>query len=120
MPDALFLSGDLFLPKSVRRVLEHYYLGSDRSLLYITNWSLVHAVTGVLTAWYLETRYPGYDTLWTGFLLHTLWEIWQLAVRNTPWTLRGFLDIGMDTLLFLGGFLAYLQVTRDEESTRHV
>jgi hypothetical protein len=49
-----------------------------------------------------------------------MWEIWQLAVQNTPWTLRGILDIGMDTLLFMIGFLAYLQVTRDEESTRHV
>ena len=118
--DVLFLSGDLFLPKSVRRVLEHYYVGNDRTLIYITNWSLVHFFTGVLTAWVLETHYPGYDTLFTAFLLHTMWEIWQLAVRNTPWTLRGFLDIGMDTLLFLGGFLAYLQVTRDEESIQHV
>lgn len=118
--DVLFLSGDLFLPKSVRRVLEHYYVGNDRTLIYITNWSLVHFFTGVLTAWVLETHYPGYDTLFTAFLLHTMWEIWQLAVRNTPWTLRGFLDVGMDTLLFLGGFLAYLQVTRDEESIQHV
>jgi hypothetical protein len=118
--DVLFLSGDLFLPKSVRRVLEHYYVGNDRTLIYITNWSLVHFFTGVLTAWVLETHYPGYDTLFTAFLLHTMWEIWQLAVRNTPWTLRGVLDIGMDTLLFLGGFLAYLQVTRDEESIQHV
>jgi hypothetical protein len=118
--DVLFLSGDLFLPKSVRRVLEHYYVGNDRTLIYITNWSLVHFFTGVLTAWVLETHYPGYDTLFTAFLLHTMWEIWQLAVRNTPWTLRGVLDVGMDTLLFLGGFLAYLQVTRDEESIQHV
>lgn len=118
--DVLFLSGDLFLPKSVRRVLEHYYVGNDRTLIYITNWSLVHFFTGVLTAWVLETHYPRYDTLFTAFLLHTMWEIWQLAVRNTPWTLRGFLDVGMDTLLFLGGFLAYLQVTRDEESIQHV
>ena len=118
--DLLFLSGDLFLPKRVRSFLEIYHVGNDRTLLYITNWSLMHAVSGVLTAWVLGAYYPGYDTLWTGFLLHTMWEIWQLAVRNTPWTLRGFLDVGMDTLLFLGGFLAYLQVTRNEKSTRHV
>lgn len=118
--DILFLSGDLFLPKSVRNVLERYYIGNDRSLVYVTNWSLIHFLSGILTAWILVTRYPGYDPLWTGFLIHTMWEIWQLAVHNTPWTLRGVVDIGMDTLLFMIGFLAYLQVTRDEESTEHV
>jgi hypothetical protein len=118
--DFLFLSGDLFLPKRIRSFLETYHMGNDRSILYITNWSLVHFFTGILTAWILAVHYPGYDTLWTGFLLHTMWEIWQLAVQNTPWTLRGILDIGMDTLLFMIGFLAYLQVTRDEENTRHV
>lgn len=111
--DFLFLSGDLFLPKQVRSFLEIYHVGSDRSLIYITNWSLIHFVTGSVAAW-------GGLSLWTAFLLHTLWEIWQLLVQNTPWTPRGVIDVGMDTLLFLGGFLAYLQVTRDEESTEHV
>lgn len=115
--DILFLSGDLFLPKSVRTVLEHYYIGNDRSLVYITNWSLIHFLSGILVAWGLVTWYPKTTPLWTGFLIHTMWEIWQLAVQNTPWTLRGIIDVGMDTLLFMLGmaaFLAYLQVTRDE------
>lgn len=112
--ELLFLSGDLFLPKSVRTVLEHYYIGNDRSLVYVTNWSLIHFLSGILTAWVLVSWYPESDPVWTGFLLHTMWEIWQLAVQNTPWTLRGLIDVGMDTGLFLAGFLAYLQGTRDE------
>lgn len=102
--DLLFLSGDLFLPKSVRTVLEHYWVGNNRSLLYITNWSILHIVSGILIGYYLDTYQPTYSYYSTGFWIHTVWEIWQILVKNTPyWTLRGKLDVITDTVLFMGG-----------------
>lgn len=100
--------GDLFLPAPVKSVLEVYLVGNDRSLLYLNVWSLVHALSGVLTAWGLTS------SLETAFWIHTAWEALQLGIQNTPWSLRGAIDVVVDTLLFLGGFLAYLQVRRDE------
>ena len=89
-------------------------MGNDRSLIYINLWSVVHFLSGILTAYTLTS------SLAVAVWIHTAWEILQLVIGNTPWTPRGILDVAMDTLLFLGGFLAYLQVTRDEESTEHV
>lgn len=100
--------GDLFLPQPVKSFLEIYLVGNDRTLIYITFWSVVHFFSGMLTAQFL-TPSP-----WAAFWIHTAWEILQLVIKNTPWTARGFIDIAMDTALFMGGFLAYLQVTRDE------
>jgi hypothetical protein len=106
--DILFRSGDVFLPKQVRVVLERYHYGSDTSLIYITNWSLIHALSGILVGWILATYYPEKPFYWTGFVVHTIWEIWQILVKNTPyWTLRGRLDVVMDTLLFMGGMLFF-------------
>lgn len=102
--DVLYLSGDVFLPLHVRKVLERYHFGNNKSLLYITNWSLIHLVSGFLLGLVLLSVYPSYDYYWTGFWIHTVWELWQILVSNTPWwTLRGQLDVVMDTALFMAG-----------------
>lgn len=99
--DILCRTGDLLLPASVRRVLETYWIGNSRSLLYVTNWSLMHFLSGVLLA-SIGT------TLLQGFWIHTIWELWQMIVGNTPWwTWRGRIDLVMDTVLFLAGMAAY-------------
>jgi hypothetical protein len=106
--DILFRSGDVFLPKRVRVVLERYHYGSDTSLFYITNWSLIHVLSGILVGWILATYYPNKPFYWTGFWVHTAWEAWQILVKNTPyWTLRGRLDVVTDTLMFMGGMLFF-------------
>jgi len=109
--DALYLSGDLFLPKPMREVLERYWIGNDRTIIYITNWSLMHVLSGILTGYILLTYAPSYSYYSTGFVIHSAWELWQILVKNTPYhTLRGVVDIGMDTLLFMVGmgFTLYL------------
>lgn len=103
--DILFRSGDVFLPANVRKFLEQYYIGNDTSLFYFTNWSIVHFLSGVALGYILITYYPNVDYYWTGFYLHTLWEVWQLFVRNTPRTWRGFIDIGVDTTMTMIGML---------------
>lgn len=99
-------TGDLLLPASVLRVLEVYWIGNDRSLLYLNTWSIVHAVSGVITALLLQRYAPGWPVVASSFWIHTAWELWQGLVRNTPWwTLRGWVDIGLDTTMFMLGVL---------------
>jgi hypothetical protein len=111
LKDALYLSGDLFLPKSVRTTLEHYHVGNDKSLVYVTNWSFMHLLAGLIVGWILKTYYEEYDYYWTGLAVHTFWEVWQILVKNTPiWKLRGVIDIGTDTLFFVAGMGIFSRV----------
>lgn len=98
--DFLCKTGDLLLPKPVRRILETYIVGNDRSLLYMTYWSIMHFVSGALMVYFFDASY------WNGFLIHTVWEVYQILVRNTPFhTLRGKLDVVVDTTLFMAGMV---------------
>jgi hypothetical protein len=102
--DILFRSGDLFLPTPVRDFLEQYYVGSDTSLVYITNWTIIHALVGVILALYLFPSMTKKATLWRIFWIHSAWELWQIIGQNTPiHTLRGILDIAMDTAATMFG-----------------
>jgi hypothetical protein len=98
-PDLLCRTGDLLLPLSVRRVLETYWIGDDRSLVYVTNWTFLHVLSGVLVVlWNPSITYL------LAFWIHTAWEAWQILVRNTPWwTLRGQIDVVVDTLAYMLG-----------------
>jgi hypothetical protein len=98
--DVLMLSGDLFLPKPLLRVMRTYIIGGPKSLFYIWVWSLMHIVLGFVVAAFL---YPREDAYWVGFWFHTAWEFWQIIVRNTEWNLRGAIDTVVDTGLFMGG-----------------
>jgi hypothetical protein len=112
LENILFKSGDLFLPKQVRDFLEYYYVGNDRSILYITNWTIIHFLSGVLTAYFLRerTRYSDTRIYLIAFLIHTLWELWQIFGENTPiGTLRGQIDVLVDTAAYMLGAWAYIQ-----------
>jgi hypothetical protein len=103
--DLLYLSGDLFLPKHLRAFLERYWIGNTTSLFYVTNWSILHALTGILIGYILKTYYPDTSYYTTGLYIHTVWEVWQLAVRNTPGTFRGIIDVFTDTAFFMAGMM---------------
>jgi hypothetical protein len=107
--DILYRSGDVFLPLPARVFLETYLIGNDRSLFYITYWSWVHFGSGVLTAWILLSYYPRWNFYLTGFVVHTLWEFWQIFIGMTPWkTLRGQVDIAVDTAMFMLGMVFFM------------
>lgn len=98
--DFLCKTGDLLLPKSVRRILETYILGNDNTLLYVTYWTIVHFLSGFFLVYFFQISY------WNGFLIHTVWEVYQILVRNTPFhTLRGKLDVFVDTTMFMLGMV---------------
>ena len=99
-------SADLFLPTKVQKVLGHYYVGSDTSVFYLTNWSVLHFLSGIATAYFLQSHTK--HIYWISFLIHTLWELWQILVRKTPiGTRRGQIDTVVDTILFMFGVAVY-------------
>jgi hypothetical protein len=80
-------------------VLERYWIGDDTSTLYITNWTFVHFLSGVLTVWLFPSL-----SVWGAFWLHSLAELWQILIGNTPWwTTRGRVDVLVDTLFYMIG-----------------
>jgi hypothetical protein len=108
----LFKSGDLFLPKQVRAFLEYYYIGNSKSTLYISNWTIIHFLSGVLISYILTTRteHATNKILLVSFLIHTLWELWQIYGENTPiLSLRGQVDVLVDTAAYMLGVVAYIQ-----------
>lgn len=99
--DFLCHSGDLFLPPSVRRILETYIIGNDTTLFYVTFWTVMHLVSGLLVA-YFKSSYM------TGFIIHGVWEMYQIIVKNTNiYSLRGYIDIVTDTVFFMFGMFVY-------------
>lgn len=111
--DILYRSGDVFLPKRARTFLEKYHIGGPTSTFYVTNWSIVHFLSGVLTAWILVNYFPTYALYKTGFWIHTAWEYWQIFIGMTKYyTVRGALDIVVDTLFFMGGMIFFSRVYR--------
>jgi len=109
--EILFNSGDLFLPKPIKAFLETYWIGDDTSLFYVTWWTFIHFLSGILTGYLLVKTKSATTYFWTGFLIHTVWELWQMIGKNTKyWTARGQIDVGVDTTVFMLGmvFLKYL------------
>jgi hypothetical protein len=96
----LYRSGDAFLPDAARKILRRYWIGDDYSLFYVNNWSLVHFVSGILTATLMPTNWNPFVV---GVVIHTLWEAWQISIGMTRLNLRGVVDIGMDTVWFMTG-----------------
>lgn len=96
--DSIFYkSGDAFLPPTVVGFLNTYIVGNDTSIYYINYWSIVHMISGML--FYIIN-----GNVCTAFIIHTLWETWQLAINMTTPGSRGAIDILNDTLFFMLGF----------------
>lgn len=98
MNTVLYRSGDAFLPRSILDYLEVYLIGNATSAFYVNVWSLVHFLSGVLTASLIT------PSLKTGFWIHTAWEFWQIFIGMTKYTTqRGAIDVVMDTAFFMAG-----------------
>jgi hypothetical protein len=108
LSNVIYDSGDLFLPEKIKRVLEIDLIGSSKKTFYISIWSLIHVVSGVILGYiYL---YLNYDTrFYTNnmFVIHTIWEFWQILIgMSKPHKFSGggnLLDIVLDTILFMIG-----------------
>jgi hypothetical protein len=104
----LYHSGDAFLPDSVRNTLVKNIVGSSKNTFYISGWSLVHLMNGLLFGYlYLHFRYNVRYYTATMLIIHTLWELWQVFIgMSKPYMLTGpsnIVDTFIDTILFMFG-----------------
>ena len=116
--DILYRSGDVFLPEPVRKTLEKGVYFDNRESLYINGWTGIHFLSGFIAGWlylrYIRDR-TNRPTLkdnyyWNLFLLHTLWELWQVFIGMAkPWKLEGGSNL-IDSIIDTGAFMlgAYL------------
>lgn len=107
----IYRSGDVFIPEKINTVLKTDLLGSSKKTFYITTWSLIHLLNGIIFGYfYLYFKYDLKHYLLNLLILHTLWECWQILIgMSKPYNLTGLnniVDIIVDTLLFMYG--AYL------------
>jgi hypothetical protein len=104
----IYSSGDIFLPETVKRVLSRDILGSAEKTFYISGWSIIHFISGILFGYlYLYFKYDIRSYALNMLILHTLWEVWQILIgMSKPYKLTGrsnIIDTLVDTLLFMGG-----------------
>jgi hypothetical protein len=104
----LYRSGDIWLPQPLVKVLDTYILGNDKSLFYLNYWHINHFLSGILFGLIHLLVYRFSNPVWSYFLLHTLWELWQLYLTMTPRTWRGLIDIVVDTTVGLLGLYVVL------------
>jgi hypothetical protein len=114
-----FKSGDAFLPDYISDVLGIDLIGSSKKTFYISYWSFIHLISGILCGhlirkknFYLyiasdeNTNY--YATL---LIIHTIWEAWQVIIgQSFPLTLVGpgnLIDTVVDTVMFMLGGCVY-------------
>jgi hypothetical protein len=97
----LFHAGDLFLPRTVRDFLYTYIIGSNRTMFYISYWSVLHFISGIIVGLILDKPYNTYTV---AFIIHWMWEMLQVVSGMTPATGRGFVDFVTDTCMFMGGY----------------
>ena len=104
----IYNSGDVFLPKNVKDFLDIDYIGSYKKTFYISGWSILHLITGIIFGYiYLYFKYDSRFYILKMFAIHTIWEIWQIIIgMSKPYKLIGhsnLIDIIMDTIFFMLG-----------------
>lgn len=111
--DFLYKSGDLFLSGRLKKYLDYYYIGDDNSLFYLTNWSINHFLSGFIIGYFLIFILHIYNSktiYFYGFVIHSIWELWQIFIKNTKLNLRGIIDVIVDTLCSMIGLYVYVKL----------
>jgi hypothetical protein len=106
--DILYRSGDVFLPKSIKNLLDTSLYSSKDTSFYINGWTFIHIISGIIVGYiYLHLGYARTDYFYTMFIIHTIWETWQIIIgMSKPFSLTGDnnrIDIFVDTFAFLYG-----------------
>ncbi len=113
--DIIYNSGDVFLPENVKNVLGTDLIGNSKKTFYVSGWSIVHLINGIIIG-YLYLYFNGDSRLYflKMFIIHTIWECWQMLIGMAkPYKLTGrsnLIDTIMDTIFFmLGAYIARLK-----------
>ena len=110
LKNIIYNSGDVFLPDNIKEILSYNLIGSHKKTFYISGWSIVHFINGILFGYlYLYFQYNKKDYIINLLTLHTLWELWQIIIgMSRPYSLSGrsnLIDTFLDTILFMSGAL---------------
>jgi hypothetical protein len=110
LKNIIYNSGDVFLPDNIKEILSYDIIGSHKKTFYISGWSIVHFINGILFGYlYLYFKYNKKDYIINLLILHTLWEFWQIIIgMSRPYSLSGrsnLIDTFLDTILFMSGAL---------------
>ncbi len=110
----IYNSGDFFLPKPVKQLLDKHIYDTPNKLLYVNGWTFIHYFSGMLAGMiylYLGKRTDFYYYYYNLFIIHTIWELWQMLIGMTKiWELTGFIDTIMDTFVYMLGAYILLQL----------
>jgi hypothetical protein len=107
-------SGDLFLTGPIKKFLDTVLIGSYESGWYISNWSIMHMISGIIIGFFFKTYKNPYIY---GLILHTIWEIWQILIGESKGHKKltgksGLIDTIVDTLFFLLGMSIYFNFSK--------
>lgn len=102
--EMIYNSGDFFLPKPIKTILDkNIYVNSNYSF-YINGWTIIHFISGIIIG------YLFYNTncyFYKMFIIHSIWEFWQIIIgMSKPYNLKGdsnLLDLFIDTIVFMLG-----------------
>ena len=110
--EIIYNSGDFFLPKPIKQMLDKHIYDTPTKLLYVNGWTFVHFISGILFGMlylYLGKRIDFY--YYYLFIIHAIWELWQMLIGMTKiWELTGIIDTLMDTFVFMLGSYILLQI----------
>jgi hypothetical protein len=113
----IYNSGDVFLPETLKNILQKDIIGSSQKTFYISGWSIVHFINGIIFGYlYLYFKYDIRSYFLTMLIIHTLWELWQTIIGMAkPYKITGrsnIVDTIMDTILFMcGAYINFLCMT---------
>jgi hypothetical protein len=104
----IYNSGDFFFPKFIKNILDKNIYITQNNSFYINGWSLLHYFSGmILGAVYLYLDKGLNFYYYYLFIIHTIWELWQMLIgMSKPWKLTGdsnLIDTFVDTIFFMIG-----------------
>lgn len=111
----LYNSGDVFFPASIKKMLDYYIYTTPNNSFYINGWTFLHFFSGMIIGCiylYLGKKITFY--YYYLFIIHTMWELWQMLIgMSKPWKLVGdsnLIDTFLDTFVFMIGTYITLKI----------
>jgi len=104
----IYTNGEILFPDSVVNTLRTDIIGSSKKTLYISGWSVVHFMNGIIVGYlYLFYNYDIKRYAVIMLIIHTCFEFFQTMIGVAkPYKLTGrnnLIDSIVDTILFMLG-----------------
>jgi hypothetical protein len=108
LQNIIYNSGDAFLPEKIKYILGLDLIGTSKKTFYVSGWSIIHFINGLIMGYlYLYYKWNPKFYMFKLFILHTIWELWQMLIGMAkPYTLTGrsnLMDTIVDTVFFMLG-----------------